>query len=137
MGMAAVSIILGVIFILVTVILVMVAFDHGSIIPIGGAVIFGTLGGLLFVRGVHGVQHVHSREHQAIFRDISGQGFRVSNGDVFQYGSSVRFRAGTCLFMLDATKIDGTWRVTVPSIDGNGAIILTPAGVANLASACK
>jgi hypothetical protein len=110
-------------------------------IALGAAALLGACGGYLLSYGIHGYHAGFYAKHQAIYRDALRQGFKVKSwavyarDGVYYYGTEVDLLAGGCWWPFHATKLDGTWRLT---LDGPKTIqVIRPAAVADLAAACS
>lgn len=141
--MQPLEIIIGALLIAGAVIAVVLAFTEETVIPIGIAVILALAGSFSVYHGVHGEHAKFLAKHQAIYRDITRQGFRVPSGNINAVGGNqllgteVDIAEGSCLLSFNTTKLDGVWHVTLPDKSGNGVISLSPSDVASFASGCN
>lgn len=140
--MQPVEMIIGVILVIIACICFVAAFyEDGSVIALGAAVLLGAVGGFGFYHGLHGEHVKFKRKHLAIMHDLAAQGIPTHYDRVYavgghkNYGTEVDLYRGKCLFAFNATKIKGTWYVTLPT-RRTTQHVLDAAALNKLATAC-
>lgn len=140
--MQPLEIIIGGLFVIAAVILVVIAFTEETVIAIGAAIIVGVIGGYGIYHGAHGEHAKFASKHASILRDLRNQGFTVQSNHVFAVGGNylqgteVDLTRGYCQWEFEATKVAGTWRITLPAANGNGVRVLTPGEASKLLAVC-
>lgn len=119
------------------------AFGDENIIWLGVAAV--CIVGAYF--GIYnGVHHEHQKfhaKHEAILTDLRSQGFKVGYDDVFAVGGNytngteVDLPVGRCSIPFIVTHLGDTWHVTVPTLNQNSTVSLTPADIARFGTVCK
>jgi hypothetical protein len=132
---------IGVTLIILAIVMIVVAMNMKEVFPFGIMLVAGAVGGFLLFTGIDGINDGFTRKHQAIYRDLTAQGFTVDTRNIFAvggnvlHGTEVDFLIKGCWFPFHVTKISGTWYVTVDKNDGNSES-LTPQEVGKLAEVC-
>lgn len=133
---------IGGLLILAALITALAFLDGKSIVFLGIALLLGAAGGLSVRHGIQLINRGFSDKHAAIYRDVTAQGFKVPTDSVyavggnFLWGTEVDIVAGKCTLPFNATLIEGKWRVTLPSRDGNGVTVISPSDLSSFAQAC-